>query len=198
MESQVPHIVLALPEWLLTLSAPEPATLATEDARMRFVLSLVDQHVHAGTGGPFAAAVFERDSHRLVACGVNLVEQAYCSSAHAEVVALSCAQQQLRRHDLGVDGVAYELVSSTEPCAMCLGAVHWSGVASLVCGAADADARAAGFDEGEKPADFIAALASRGIRVSRNVQRARAAAQLQAYAAGGGLIYNPGGPSELE
>ena len=45
-------------------------------------------------------------------------------------------------YDLGGlgDGRAFELVTTTEPCAMCLGAIPWSGLSSVVCGARDQDA----------------------------------------------------------
>ena len=61
---------------------------------------------------------------------------------------------------------------------------------SLLCGARAEDARAVGFDEGEKPADWPAALERRGISVGRDVLREEAAAVLRRYAEGGGEIYN--------
>jgi tRNA(Arg) A34 adenosine deaminase TadA len=85
---------------------------------------------------------------------------------------------------------AHELVSSTEPCAMCLGAIPWSGVRGLVCGARDEDARAAGFDEGTKPANWAKALDERGIEVVRDVLRDEAREVLRSYVSGGGTIYN--------
>lgn len=74
---------------------------------------------------------------------------------------------------------------------MCLGAVMWSGVRRLVCGARGADAEAVGFDEGAKPAAWPEALERRGILVLRDVCREQAAAVLRDYHASGGIIYNP-------
>ena len=80
------------------------------------------------TGGPFAAGVFERDTGQLVVIGVNRVVPLCCSSAHAEVMALSHAQRLLGVYDLGGPGLsAYQLVVNWAPCAMCFGAVLWSG-----------------------------------------------------------------------
>ena len=73
---------------------------------------------------------------------------------------------------------------------MCLGAVPWSGVRRLVCGAREEDAAAVGFDEGEKPAAWVAALERRGIAVVRDVCRRDAADVLKAYRAAGSPIYN--------
>ncbi|MGC9360154.1 MAG: deaminase, partial [Anaerolineae bacterium] len=121
------------------------------------------------------------------------VERQNASWAHAEMVALALAQQTLGTYDLRSEGAPRcALVTSAEPCAMCLGAVPWSGVQQLVCGARDEDVRAIGFDEGHKPADWVAALEHRGIVVLRDVLRDEAAAALRAYAAQGGAIYNPG------
>ncbi len=184
----LPEYRLRLPGWIDDL-VPDDVVLPDVDDRMRFVVSLARRNVAEDTGGPFGAAIFERDSGRLVAPGVNRVVPARSATAHAEIVAISLAGQVKGTFDLSA-GTATELVTSVEPCAMCLGAVPWSGVAAVVCGARDEDARAVGFDEGDKPADWIDSLAARGIDVVRDVMRADAAAVLQDYAAAGGIIYN--------
>lgn len=184
-----PGLHLEIPAWLAAAVAGQPP-LADDAARMAFVVGLARRSVAAGDG-PFAAAVFESASGRLVAAGVNRVVATACSAAHAEILALSLAQLQLGCHDLGASGLpAHELVSSAEPCVMCLGAVIWSGVRRVVCAARDEDVRAIGFDEGPKPADWAAVLAARGIAVRRDVLRDAAVAVLRDYAAGGGDIYN--------
>jgi tRNA(Arg) A34 adenosine deaminase TadA len=160
---------------------------------MRLAVELARENVTQKTGGPFGAAVFEADSGRLVAAGVNLVESSNCSIAHAEMVAIALAQRALGHYDLGRDNITHELVTSTEPCAMCLGAIPWSGLRRVVCGARGEDACAIGFDEGAKPADWVGALRSRGIEVLRDVLREEARAVLQEYLASGGLIYNARG-----
>jgi tRNA(Arg) A34 adenosine deaminase TadA len=178
-----PHFAFSLPDWALPLTqtrvAPEP------EARMRFVLELLREQLERGSGGPFSAAIFAADG-RLLALGLNLVEPAQCSLLHAEMVAIALAQQALGQRDLA----GCELVCSAEPCAMCFGAIPWSGVARVICGARDADARAIGFDEGAKLPDWQLALEQRGISVLRDVLREEAAALLQDYARRGGAIYN--------
>jgi tRNA(Arg) A34 adenosine deaminase TadA len=135
--------------------------------------------------------VFEQVSGRLLAVGVNRVVASGCSTAHAEVLALALAQQAQGGFDLGAPGQpACELVSSAEPCLMCLGATLWSGVRHLVYGATDADVRTIGFDEGPKPADWAGEFRRRGIEVTGPLLRPRAAALLRAYRDGGGMIYN--------
>lgn len=158
---------------------------------MDLVIQLARRNIEAGTGGPFGAGIFRMDSGRLLAPGVNMVIPGNCSLAHAEVTAIMVAQKIMGSFDLGGDGLPpLELVANTEPCAMCLGAVVWSGVRRLVCGAREEDARAIGFDEGPKPVDWVLALENRGIAVVRDMARSDAMAVIQQYADQGGFIYN--------
>ncbi|MFA9459485.1 nucleoside deaminase [Thiohalorhabdus sp. Cl-TMA] len=186
------RLQLDIPGWLEAM-APRDACMPDAEARMRLAVALADANVAHG-GGPFGAVVVERTSGRLVASGVNLVEPANLSIAHAEVVALSLAQQRLGSYDLGGRPEwDYELVTSAEPCIQCFGAAIWAGVRSVVCGARSADAEAVGFDEGPKPADWVAHLEARGIAVHRDVLRNEAAQVIRDYVARGGAVYNARG-----
>lgn len=189
--SRFPAFTLKLPDWIETL-LPNPDQLyPTVEDRMRLVIELSRLNVQHGTGGPFGAGVFDLSSGKLLAPGVNLVLPSQCSVAHAEIVAFMMAQPLVGTFDLATPGFPpYELVASTEPCAMCFGSVPWSGVESLVCGARDEDASAIGFDEGPKMSNWVAELEKRGIQVQRDVLREDAAAVLRLYAQSG-PIYNP-------
>ncbi len=186
-----PEFLLRLPEWIEE-EIPDPNRPYPDlDQRMELAIRLARRNIREGAGGPFGAAVFEISAGRLISPGVNLVIPASCSVAHAEIVAIILAQQRLGTFSLrGEGGIRYQLVSSTEPCAMCLGAVPWSGVSSLVCGARDEDARSVGFTEGDKPLLWEGYLASRGIEVIRDIRRDEATAVLRNYAESGGFIYN--------
>lgn len=185
------RIVLSLPDWVADFLPPADRLYASAEERMDLVLELARRNCRQKTGGPFAAAVFELESGRLVAVGLNLVVGAGCSVAHAELIALMLAQQRLGSFTLNAPGLpACDLVSSTEPCAMCLGALPWAGIRRLVCGARDEDAQAIGFDEGDKPADWVRLLKRRHITVLRDVRREASRRILADYARSGGLIYN--------
>ncbi len=186
-----PEVTLRLPGWVGELSPDGDRVYRTVEDRMRFAVELSRLNVGHGTGGPFGAAIFERETGRLLAPGVNLVVGSGCSVFHAEMVAIMVAQKVVGTFDLGADNLPpYELVATTEPCAMCLGATPWSGVRHLVCGARDEDARAVGFDEGSKMSEWVGSLEDRGISVERNVLREEAVAVLREYAERGGEIYN--------
>jgi tRNA(Arg) A34 adenosine deaminase TadA len=179
---------IALPDWWED-AVPAEVVCDSAEERMSFAIGLAERNIAAGTGGPFGAAIFETGSGRMVAAGVNVVVASSMAIAHAEMVAMALAGAAIGNHDLAFLGET-ELVATTEPCAMCLGAVGWSGVTSLVCGARDEDARAVGFDEGAKPVEWVADLAAAGISVTRDVLRSEAAAVLIRYAESGGVIYN--------
>lgn len=190
----VPHtMTVALPAWTHRLLTPAAAQrFPRVEDRAQVALDLARGNVDAGTGGPFGAALFDLADGRLVAAGVNLVVPARTPIAHAEIVALALAGQAIGTYDVAAVG-RYELVASTEPCAMCLGAVPWSGVVSLVCCARDADAREIGFDEGHKPTDWVDDLRRRGVEVTLDVLRPQAREVLQRYATSGAPIYNASG-----
>ncbi|HKJ93669.1 MAG TPA: nucleoside deaminase [Longimicrobiales bacterium] len=183
IQTGTPAVTLALPDWLARVQI----RIEDDEARVRFVLDLARRNMDEG-GGPFAAAIFDEDGS-LLAAGANLVVPGGSSLLHAEIVAILAAQSRAGHYSLRPGGQR-TLVSSCDPCAMCLGAIHWAGLARLVTGAATGDARAAGFDEGPVDDASFAYLANRGMAVRRGVLRAEGAALLQDYAAAGGAIYN--------
>jgi tRNA(Arg) A34 adenosine deaminase TadA len=189
MSPQATTVEFSLPDWLSGYMAGHEIIADVED-RMAFVIGASRRNIEEGTGGPFAAALFEQDSGALLTLGVNLVTTERLSLLHAEIVALTLAQRLLETYNLGAGNLPlYELVSSTEPCAMCLGAISLSGVNRAVVGARDADAREAGFDEGSKPDDWIGTLTARKIEVIRDLKRADAREVLVDYVRRGGVLY---------
>jgi tRNA(Arg) A34 adenosine deaminase TadA len=162
----------------------------TDEIRMRLVIALARHNVESRTGGPFGAAVFERSSGRLVGAGVNLVLPMGNSALHAEMVAIMVAERQIGSFTLGRgSGIEHELVASCEPCAMCLGAVHWSGVTRLVTGATRSDAEAFRFDEGPVFPESYHYLLKRGLTIQRELLREEARSVLELYASLNGEIY---------
>ena len=183
---------LSLPDWAVAEMAKLPQVMPTLEERMAAVIRFSQLNFENGTGGPFAAGVFERDSGKMVVIGVNRVVPSHCSSAHAEVMTLSVAQKMLGTHDLGGPGMpAYQLVVNWLPCAMCFGAVSWSGVRSLViAGSGPELEEITGFDEGPIHPEWDKELEKRGIELVNNVLRDEAIAVYKAFAASGSLVYN--------
>ena len=192
MDAKQPFLELhvAYPAWVGETVDWDRSYGDTSD-RMRLAVRLARENVVRSGGGPFGAAVFERDSGRLLSVGMNHVITRQNSVLHAEIVALMMAEQAVGSYSLeGSDGVAHELVTSCDPCAMCLGAVGWSGVKRLVCGAMRDDAKSIGFDEGPVFPESWPYLEQRGIEIVRGVLRDEAREVLALYKERGGLIYN--------
>ncbi len=192
-------ITIQLPAWIHDELARHGDVFPTAESRMLLAIALSRRNVIERTGGPFGAAVFERESGSLVAPGVNVVVASRTSLAHAESTALMLAQQRLGTFDLGAEGLpAMELVASSQPCIQCYGNTWWSGVRGLVVGARAEDVEAlTGFAEGPLPADWATLLESRPaplrpIEVTRDLLRSEARAVLDFYRDSGGFIYNAG------
>jgi tRNA(Arg) A34 adenosine deaminase TadA len=159
-------IRIELPAWIDELRGRD-ARYDSDEAKIAFVIELARRNVLERTGGPFGAAVFAAGGDRPVGVGVNMVEALHNSVLHAETVAFMDAEAALVNHDLS----GHELFASVEPCAMCLGATHWSGVERLVFAAAREDAEAVGYDEGPVFRESYAYLEARGLRVVRGLRR---------------------------
>lgn len=187
---EFPPIVIPQPEWLPGFT-DWTRPLGTDADRMRLAIALARENVQRGTGGPFGALVVERTSGRVVGAGTNGVVRLNNSALHAEIVACMAAEQRLRSWSLAAPGLPeHELVTSCEPCAMCLGAALWSGVRRIVCGAAREDATSVSFEEGPVFPESWSYLEARGVTITRHVLREEARAVLQRYQESGGLIYN--------
>jgi tRNA(Arg) A34 adenosine deaminase TadA len=184
------EVRIAYPQWVAE-RVPWAARFATEHDRIGLAIDLARWNIEVGAGGPFGAAVFERESGRLVAVGMNLVVPLANSALHAEMMAFMMAQARLGSYTLAADGMPeHELATSCEPCAMCLGATLWSGVRRLVCAATRDDASRVAFDEGPVFTESYDYLRDRGIEVRHGVRRAEAAAVLELYQRRSGVIYN--------
>jgi tRNA(Arg) A34 adenosine deaminase TadA len=167
-------IRIELPAWIDDVRNRD-GRYESDDAKIAFAIELARRNVLERTGGPFGAAVFAVGGDRPVGVGVNIVETLHNSVLHAETVAFMDAEAALRNHDLS----GHELFASVEPCAMCLGATHWSGVERLVFAGAREDAQAVGYDEGPVFRESYEYLEARGLRVVRGLRRNESAEVLR-------------------
>jgi tRNA(Arg) A34 adenosine deaminase TadA len=186
----LPRVLVEYPAWVQSV-VPWDTVLTTAEDRMRLAIRIARENVERGTGGPFGAIVVERDTGKLVAAGMNSVVRLNNCTLHGEMVAFMMAQQRLQSYTLAAPGMpAHELVTSCEPCAMCLGTALWSGVRRIVSGAGRDDASKLNFEEGPVFPESYAYLEARGIEIVRGVLRSEARAVLEQYRAKGGPIYN--------
>ncbi|MDR7303031.1 nucleoside deaminase [Haloactinomyces albus] len=116
------------------------ATGQHENQWMGEVIRLATDSVATG-GGPFGALV--ASGGEVVATGTNLVTSNFDPTAHAEVTAIRNACRTLGTFKL--DGCV--LVSSCEPCPMCMASALWARLDSIIYAADREDAAVAGFDD---------------------------------------------------
>lgn len=116
------------------------------------VCRLSEENVASGKGGPFAAVLIR--NNQLIASACNEVLESGDPTAHAEVSAIRKACRAMGTFQLE----NCTLISSCEPCPMCLGAIYWARPEAVYYINSREDAAEIGFDdqfiydEIEKPA----------------------------------------------
>ena len=176
---------IPMPHWLSELELRRKgARMDSPEEKIRFVIDVALENVRRRTGGPFAAAIFNRQNE-LCALGVNLVMNSKQSFAHAEMTAIANLQNQLRQTDLQ----SYLLASSCEPCVMCFGGILWAGLSEMIYGAPGSMPASIGFDEGDKVHDWKQSLEKRGIKVTGPFLEKEAFLPFQRYREQAGNIY---------
>ncbi|MBA2687302.1 MAG: nucleoside deaminase [Gemmatimonadaceae bacterium] len=188
--SPQPVVHLEYPDWVDSV-VDWTRTYDSDEDRMRLAIAVSRANVERETGGPFGSAIFEIESGRLVAVGMNSVVRLNNCILHGETFAFMMALQVTGSFTLNSPSLPrHELHTSCEPCAMCLGATLWSGVRRVVYGATREDATILNFEEGPVFPESYKYLEDRGIEIVRNVLRDEAKAILELYRSKSGKIYN--------
>ncbi|MEU9303831.1 nucleoside deaminase [Streptomyces sp. NPDC048269] len=124
----------------MTAYTHETSIQELERAWMDEAIRLATNSVANG-GGPFGALVAK--DGEIVAVGNNQVTATLDPTAHAEVSAMRAACRQLGTFSLA----GCVLVTSCEPCPMCLSSALWARVDRILYAADRHDAAVAGFDD---------------------------------------------------
>ncbi len=116
------------------------ASPADDKRLMRLAIETARRGVNAGQT-PFGACIARQGE--IIACSHNQVWLDTDITAHAEVCCIRRACQTLRTIDLS----GCVIYSTTEPCPMCFGAIHWARIDRIVFGAGISNAKTFGFSE---------------------------------------------------
>jgi tRNA(Arg) A34 adenosine deaminase TadA len=99
---------------------------AAEDRLLRELCDWALDLAHVQGGRQFTAAVMRGDQE--VARARNDVAETCDASRHAEIAAMAQAGRAMARVDLS----GHALLSSCQPCEMCLAAMRWAGITRLI------------------------------------------------------------------
>ncbi|RII20947.1 Guanine deaminase [Streptomyces sp. YIM 130001] len=124
----------------MSAQTQETSVHEAERAWLNEAIDLATTSVANG-GGPFGALIAK--DGEIVTLGNNQVTSNLDPTAHAEVSAMRAACQKLGSFSL--EGCV--LVTSCEPCPMCLSSALWARVDRIVFSADRHDAAVAGFDD---------------------------------------------------
>lgn len=101
---------------------------------------------YLGFGGPFGAAIVKSDTRELVCVTTNEVLTRHDPTAHAEITCIRRACEKLQTHDL----TGYTIYATGYPCPMCMSAIIWANLDSVIYAGDVKDAENIGFRD-----DFI-------------------------------------------
>jgi guanine deaminase len=140
-----------------------------DESYMRLAIAMAREGIADGHL-PVAATIVREG--KVVAVTHNEVWQTCDPTAHAEITGIRQAALSLKSISLhGCD-----LYSTTEPCPMCLAAIHWAKIDRVVFGATIADSAAYGFNELLVPAAQLAAMGHSHLKVEGGLLRDECAA----------------------
>ncbi len=143
---------------------------------MRRAIAEARKNLVRPDGGPFGACVVKDGRFLAAARNTVLKDDATC---HAEVNAIRKASRRLGTFDLG----GCEIYSTTEPCPMCFGAIHWARIGVVHYGTDIRDAARAGFRELRIPNARMKALGRSRIRLVPGLLRDECLALFRSWAA---------------
>ena len=116
-----------------------------QDALLRRAIELADR-ARARGDHPFGALLATADG-RIALEAENSVGTTRDVTGHAETNLVSAATRRFEADELR----SMTLVSSCEPCAMCSGAIYWSGIGAVVYGLSEKGLLALTGDDPENP-----------------------------------------------
>jgi guanine deaminase len=107
---------------------------------MRLAIKEARKNLKAPAGATFGSCIVKARKAVAVARNTVFKEDATC---HAEINAIKIASKRLKTYDLS----GCVMYTTTEPCPMCFGAIHWAGINTVIFGTRIADAARTGFNE---------------------------------------------------
>lgn len=106
---------------------------------MKIANDLAKENLKTNVGGPFGACIIK--DNKIIGLGSNHVLKNNDPTAHAEIMAIRDACQNINSYDLS-NSILY---TSCYPCPMCMSAIIWSNIKVVYYGNTKEDAASIGF-----------------------------------------------------
>jgi tRNA(Arg) A34 adenosine deaminase TadA len=129
--------------------APSAATSSPTEVDLAFLRQCISLSQDARAAGrhPFAALVVDQEQVVISTCHNNSVPPGGDPTQHAELRAAAEAASKTSRGALA----SATLYSSAEPCAMCAGAIYWTGIGRVVYALSEVELLVLTGDNAENP-----------------------------------------------
>jgi tRNA(Arg) A34 adenosine deaminase TadA len=155
-------------------------SLADDEKHLRHAFAVAERS-RLGGDHPFGAILVGPDGAVLMEQGNGFSSEGGDMTAHAE--RLLASRAKIYEHTFLAGCTLY---SSAEPCAMCAGAIYWSGIGRLVYGQSEADLKAITGNHPENPTldlpcRTVFAAGQRPVEVIGPMLEAESAALQQAF-----------------
>ncbi|OHA50033.1 MAG: hypothetical protein A2991_01730 [Candidatus Terrybacteria bacterium RIFCSPLOWO2_01_FULL_58_14] len=150
---------------------------------MREALASARQGIRKHDGGPFGACIVK--NRDILAVAHNTVLRKQDPTCHAEMNAIRQASKKLGTWNLS----RTTIFSTTEPCPMCFGAIHWARIGHVVSGTSIADAERFGFHELRVKNETLRRLGRSRVGITKGFMRRDCLALLEDWRASGGEVY---------
>ena len=121
------------------------------------------QGVENNEGAPFGACIVNKN--QVIALAHDTVLKEKDATCHAEMNAIRIASKQLAAYNLG-SSVIY---CTSEPCRMCLAAIHWSGIKQCYFIADRSCAAEYGFDDSLLYEELIKPISQRTMFIQQDL-----------------------------
>jgi len=113
------------------------------ESKNKFMARAIELSIKSANtnGGPFGSVIVK--DNKIISEGSNKVTSSNDPTAHAEIVAIRGACEQLKTFNLS----SCEIYTTCEPCPMCLSAIYWSRIDKIFYANTREDAKSIDFDD---------------------------------------------------
>ena len=113
------------------------------ESKNKFMARAIELSIKSANtnGGPFGSVIVK--DNKIISEGSNKVTSSNDPTAHAEIVAIRNACQELQTFNLS----GCEIYTTCEPCPMCLSAIYWSRIDKVYYANTREDAKDINFDD---------------------------------------------------